>query len=67
MKKKFQKNNDFIHYVKWKETILTSEVTIKDVLINLNKTGLRVTLVVNSKKEFQGTISDGDIRRALIN
>lgn len=67
MKKKFQKKNDFIHYVKWKETILTTEVAIKDVLINLNKTGLRVTLVVNSKKEFQGIITDGDIRRALIN
>jgi dTDP-glucose pyrophosphorylase len=66
VKKKFQKNNDFIHYGKWKETILTTEVTIKDVLINLNKTGSRITLIVNNKKEFQGTISDGDIRRALI-
>ena len=34
---------------------------------NLNKSGSRITLIVNHKKEFQGTISDGDIRRALIN
>ena len=66
MKKKFQKNNDFTHYAKWKETILTTEATIKDVLKNLNKSGSRITLIVNNKEEFQGTISDGDIRRALI-
>jgi dTDP-glucose pyrophosphorylase len=66
MKKNFQKNN-YINYIKWKETILTTEATIKDVLKNLNKSGSRITLIVNHKKEFQGTISDGDIRRALIN
>ncbi len=66
MKKNFQKNK-YINYNKWKETILTTEATIQDVLKNLNKSGLRITLIVNNKKEFQGTISDGDIRRALIN
>jgi predicted transcriptional regulator len=67
MKKNFQKKNYFIHYSKWKETILTTKATIEDVLKNLNKSGSRITLIVNNKKEFQGTISDGDIRRALIN
>ena len=66
MKKKFKKHN-YINYSKWKETILTTEATIDDVLKNLNKNGSRITLIVNNKKEFQGTISDGDIRRALIN
>ena len=66
MKKIFQKNN-YINYNKWKETILTTEAVIQDVLKNLNKSGSRITLIVNHKKEFQGTISDGDIRRALIN
>ena len=67
MKKKFKKkDNDFIHYSKWKETVLTTKATIKDVLKNINKSGSRISLIVNSKKEFQGTISDGDIRRALI-
>jgi dTDP-glucose pyrophosphorylase len=67
VKKNFQKNDYFIHFSKWKETILTTEAIIEDVLKNLNKTGSRITLIVNNKKEFQGTISDGDIRRALIN
>ena len=66
MKKIFKKNN-YINYNKWKETILTTKAAIQDVLKNLNKSGSRITLIVNHKKEFQGTISDGDIRRALIN
>ena len=66
MKKTFKKNNDFIHYSKWKDSILTTKATIEDVLKNINKSGSRIALIVNSKKEFQGTISDGDIRRALI-
>ena len=66
MKKDLQSRNCFAHYSKWKETILTTKATIKDVLRNLNKSGLRIILIVNNKEEFQGTISDGDIRRALI-
>ena len=66
MKKKFQKNDYFISYSKWKDTVLTDDTSIQDVLKNLNKTGIRIALIVNNKKDFQGTISDGDIRRALI-
>jgi len=67
VKKKIQKKDYFTDHKKWEETILTKNVTIADVLKNLNKSGLRISLIVNDKKEFQGTISDGDIRRALIN
>ncbi len=67
MEKNFQKRDNFTHHNKWKETILPMEATIEDVLNNLNKSGLRISLIVNNKEEFQGTISDGDIRRALIN
>ena len=54
MKKKFKKNNDFIYYSEWKETVLTTKATIKDVLKNLNKSGSRISLIVNNKKQFQG-------------
>ena len=67
MKKNFKRRDNFIHYSKWDETILTMEANIEDVLKNLNKSGSRITLIINKKKEFKGTISDGDIRRALIN
>lgn len=66
MKKNLQNRGFFINNSKWKETIIELKSTIKDVLKNLNKSGLRISLVINNKKEFQGTISDGDIRRALI-
>lgn len=66
MKKKLETRN-LSYYNKWKQTVLTTKASIQDVLKNLNKTGARITLIVNSKKEFQGTISDGDIRRGLIN
>lgn len=50
----------------WKKIILLNDVSIRVVLNNLNESGLRICLIVNYKNEFIGTISDGDIRRALI-
>ena len=67
MKKDSKKNNIFNRKNKWEETILLTHVTIEDVLRNLNKSGLRISLIVNDKKEFQGTVTDGDIRKALVN
>ena len=67
MKKDSKENNFFNRKNKWEETILLTHVTIEDVLRNLNKSGLRISLIVNDKKEFQGTVTDGDIRKALIN
>jgi len=67
MKKDPKKNEFFNHNSKWKDTILLTQATIGDVLKNLNKSSLRISLIVNDKEEFQGTVSDGDIRRALIN
>jgi dTDP-glucose pyrophosphorylase len=48
-----------------KITILENS-KILDVINNLNKSGLRIVLIENSKKKFVGVINDGDIRRALI-
>jgi dTDP-glucose pyrophosphorylase len=66
MEKNFKNRNNFIHHSKWKDTILTTDAIIEDILKNLNKTGSRIVLIINNKQEFQGTISDGDVRRALI-
>ena len=52
MKKDSKKNNIFNRKNKWEETILLTHVTIDDVLRNLNKSGLRISLIVNDKKEF---------------
>lgn len=67
MKKDFQKNDFFNNdNNKWKGTLLSLNATIEDVLKNLNKTGLRISLIINEKQEFQGTVTDGDIRKALV-
>ena len=66
MKKDSKKDEFFNHNNKWKDTILLTQATIEDVLKNLNKSGLRISLIVNDREEFQGTVSDGDVRRTLV-
>jgi dTDP-glucose pyrophosphorylase/CBS domain-containing protein len=65
--KNILKNTHLSHYSQWRDAILTLDKTIADALKNINKSGSKISLIVNNKGEFQGTISDGDIRRALIN
>jgi dTDP-glucose pyrophosphorylase len=50
----------------WQQTILTLDSTIKQAIQNLNKSSMKIVLVVNERGELQGTISDGDIRRGLL-
>ena len=50
----------------WKQAILPVESTIQEAIRNLDKVGIKIVLVVNSARELQGTISDGDIRRGLL-
>ena len=52
--------------VEYKSTIIKSSNTIKDALNNLVNSSKRICLVVNKKNNFIGTITDGDIRRALL-
>lgn len=66
MKKKPRNKNFSDHKNKWKKTILSIHASVQDCLKNLNKSGLRISLIVNDKKEFQGTVTDGDIRKALV-
>ncbi len=51
----------------WQKTLLHEDSNIFDAVKNLNKSGLRIVLVYSNKNKLIGTISDGDIRRALIN
>jgi len=61
MKSLFNKNPN------WKSTLLSNNKTIKDAIINLNKSTLKIVLVIDLKtKKFLGTVSDGDIRRGFL-
>ena len=52
---------------RWRNAILISDATIEQAVRNLDYVALKIILVVNTKGEFEGTISDGDIRRGLLN
>ena len=50
-----------------KKIIINDNLTIKNAIKILNNTALQILLVTNTKNRFLGTLTDGDIRRALLN
>ena len=50
----------------WAQAILPFGSSIRDVVNVLNKTSLKIALVVDANDVLVGTISDGDIRRGLL-
>lgn len=48
------------------EISLRSESSIRDAMRSLDKGSLRICLLVNEKNQLLGTVTDGDIRRALL-
>ena len=50
----------------FKKTFLSTEDSLEKAIETLHKAGLRIALVVDSQSVLQGTITDGDIRRALL-
>lgn len=49
------------------KTIIKINSTIKNCAESLNYSGLQIVNVVDNNKKFIGTITDGDIRRGLLN
>jgi dTDP-glucose pyrophosphorylase len=52
---------------RWEHAIMSADSTIEQAIHNLDRVAIKIILVVNEKGEFEGTISDGDIRRGLLN
>lgn len=50
----------------WRKTLLSPDQLIRDVIANLNETGLQIVLVIDKASRFLGTVTDGDIRRGLL-
>lgn len=50
----------------WQKAILKDHQLVKDAILNLNNTGLKIVIVVNKNGNFEGTITDGDVRRSLL-
>lgn len=49
-----------------KNITISENSSIKDVVKNLNNSGLRIILILNNKKEYVGILQDFDIRRSLL-
>ncbi len=51
----------------WQKTLISETSTIKQALEIINNEALRIAVVVNQDKELLGVVTDGDIRRGLLN
>jgi len=51
----------------WQNILVEPSSSIQEVLKVIEKASLKLALVVDSNKKLLGTVTDGDIRRALIN
>ena len=50
----------------WKKALLQKNSSVSDAILNLNKSSLKIVLVIDSDERLIGTITDGDIRRGLL-
>ncbi|TKF23476.1 CBS domain-containing protein [Vibrio genomosp. F6] len=51
----------------WKNVLIKPTSTLRDALEIINNEALRVVLVVDDNHQLQGVVTDGDIRRGLLN
>lgn len=50
----------------WRATLLPPGATIANAIANLDTSGLQIVMVVDAGGKLAGTLTDGDIRRALL-
>ena len=50
----------------WQKLLTNFNISISEAIKLLNETGNKVLLVVDESHSLKGTLTDGDIRRALI-
>ena len=50
----------------WKKAALPTSANLRDAIRSLDESALQIVLVVDEQESLKGTITDGDIRRALL-
>jgi dTDP-glucose pyrophosphorylase len=53
--------------IKMNRSIISDDISLREAINRLNETGTKTLVVSDQKNQLLGTISDGDIRRAIIN
>lgn len=51
----------------WKRVLIKPDNTIRDAMKIIDSEALRIAVIVDKHNELMGVVTDGDIRRALIN
>ena len=51
----------------WKASIISEKATLSQAIKAINSNKLKVAVVVSQKKTVLGLLTDGDIRRAIVN
>jgi dTDP-glucose pyrophosphorylase len=51
---------------RWRKTLLPAGASLQDAIGSLNESGLQIVLVVADDDALLGTVTDGDIRRAIL-
>lgn len=52
---------------KWMQSIMHADSDIRSAIKNLNESGIQIVLITDESGRLVGTLSDGDIRRGLLN
>jgi dTDP-glucose pyrophosphorylase len=50
----------------WESALITPQATLHDAMSALDRGGLQIAVVVDEQRHVLGTLTDGDIRRALL-
>jgi len=50
----------------WKKVLVSPETTIRDTIRIIDEGALQIALVLDENNRFLGTVTDGDIRRAIL-
>jgi dTDP-glucose pyrophosphorylase len=50
----------------WRETLISPDTSIINAIETIDRTGLQIALVVDEGGRLLGTVTDGDIRRAIL-
>ncbi|MCS0581280.1 nucleotidyltransferase family protein [Massilia pinisoli] len=50
----------------WEKALISPTTTVRSALETINQVGCQIALVVDESRRLLGTVSDGDVRRALL-
>jgi dTDP-glucose pyrophosphorylase len=50
----------------WKSTLVSLDLDLHGAIVALDRVGVQILLVVDADRRLQGTLTDGDVRRALL-